>query len=202
MPSSLVVRKVVEVNVQDPLVGALASAASRISALLKLSKVAASPAAVGCLDDFLGAIYALIFAQLEGFADRIGVPIEADKILRRAEQTAVGTVRTDGQWMAGFHFNSGLFRIAAAYHRALKVVLGEPQSREFAPALQPRAAKLYLSWNSRGWKSGRNEDVYKEVNHLKHTPKGVYEGRTVRFKHAVEAAEELLDLIESWARQP
>ena len=104
--------------------------------------------------------------------------------------------------MAGFHFNSALFRIAAAYHRALKVVLAEAQSRDFAPALQPRAAALYRQWNSKDWSSARNEDVYKEVNHLKHTPKGVYEGRIVQFKDEMDAIEELLDLIESWARQP
>jgi hypothetical protein len=104
--------------------------------------------------------------------------------------------------MAGFHFNGALFRIAAAYHRGLKVVLGEPKSRKYAPALQSNAAALYRAWKSSDWQSRSNEAVYQEVNGLKHTPQGIYEGRTVHFNQAVEAVEELLNLIESWATQP
>ena len=103
--------------------------------------------------------------------------------------------------MVGFHFNGALFRIAAAYHRVMKVVLGEPKSKEYAPALQPRAAAPYRTWKSRDWESRSNQAVYKEVNDLKHTPQGVYEGRKVQFNEAVEAVEELLDLIESWEAQ-
>lgn len=197
----MVARRLIEVNLEDLTFAALARAGARISALLKSPKVAVDSAAVACLDDFLGAVYALIFARLEEFTDRVGVPIEADKFLVRAEQISSGSIRTDGQWMAGFHFNSALFRIAAAYHRALKVVLAEPQSRDFALTLQPRAAALYRQWNAKDWSSGRNEDVYKEVNHLKHTPKGVYKGRLVQFKDAMDAIEELLELIESWTRR-
>jgi hypothetical protein len=202
MSSPLVIQEIVEINLRDQDFTNLAGAAGRISILLKLPKVTPDKAAVGCLDDFLGGVYALIFARLGGYTDRLAVPIEPDKVAIRAEQIAKGKVRTDGKWMAGFHFNSALFRIAAAYHRGLKVVLGDPKSREFAPALQPKAAALYRTWRSSDWQSRSNEAVYREVNDLKHTPQGVYEGRTVQFKEAVEAVEELLDLIETWALQP
>ncbi len=195
-------QEIFEIDLGNQVFANLALAAGRIAALLKLPKVTPNPAAVGCLDDFLGGVYALIFARNGGYADRLNVPIEPDKVVIRAEQIAMGRVRTNGKWMAGFHFNSALFRIAAAYHRGLKVALGEPKSRECASALQPRAAALYRTWKSSDWQSCRNEAVYREVNGLKHTPQGFYESRTVQFSEAVEAVEELLNLIESWANQP
>jgi hypothetical protein len=197
-----VVQEMIEIDRGNEDLWPLAGAASRISALLRLEKVRREQAALGCLDDFLGAIYAMIFARLTGFTDRVGVPIELDKVSIRAEQIALGRVRTDGKWMAGFHFNSALFRIAAAYHRALKIVLEELTSKEYAPALRPRAAERYRAWKSKDWQSTCNEAVYAEVNHLKHTPEGVYEGRQVQFKDALSATEELLELIEAWAFQP
>jgi hypothetical protein len=195
-------QEILEIDLRDQVFTELARAARRISVLLKLPKVASDPAAFGCSDDFLGGVYALIFARLGGFSDRLGAPIEPDKVVIRAEQIATGKVRTDGKCMAGFHFNGALFRISAAYHRGLKVVLGDPNSREYAPALQPRAAALYGAWKSSRWQSRSTEAVYREVNGLKHMPQGLYEGRRVQFKEAVEAVEELLDLIESWASQP
>jgi hypothetical protein len=202
MSSPLVIQEIIEINPADPIFIDLTRSADRIASLLKSSKVVSNSAAWGCLDDFLGSVYALIFARLEGFSERIGVPIERDKVLIRAEQVSAGKVRTDGKWMAGFHFNSALFRLAAAYHRSLKLVLGELTSREFAPALQPRVAALYRTWKSSDWQSGMNEAVYYEVNHLKHTPKGVSDGRKIQYMDAIEAVQELLNLIEVWASQP
>ena len=132
----------------------LAKTASRIAVLLKLPRAQTNPDLFGCLDDFLGAIYALIFAKQCDFKDRVAIPIELDKVVKRAEQLAAGDVRTDGKWMAGFHFNSALFRMAAAYHRALKVVVGKPKTKEYAPALQPQVAKRYLQWTSQAWQTG------------------------------------------------
>lgn len=199
MNSSLVIQEIVEIDIKDQVFADLTNAAGRICTLLRLPKVTGSPAALGCLDDFLGSVYALIFAKLGGFADRVGVPIEPDKVVSRAEQITMGRVRTDGRWMAGFHFNGALFRIAGAYHRGLKVVVGEPKSREYACTLQPKAAALYRTWKSSEWESRGIKAVHDQVNDLKHTPQGVYEGRKVQFKEALKAVEELLNLIESWA---
>ena len=180
----------------------LAKSASRISVLLKLPKAQSDPNLFGCLDDFLGAMYALKFAKQGGFEDRVAIPIEIDKVVKRADELAGDEVRPDGKWMAGFHFNSALFRMAAAYHRLLKMVVAKPNTREFAPTLQPIAGQLYLQWTSQVWQSGKIEGVYDEVNYLKHTPKGVYAGRTVGYQDAIQAVKEVLDLIEAWARQP
>ena len=55
-------------------------------------------AGVGCLDDFLGCVYALIFARHGGFADRV-VPIESDKVVIRAQQISLGgCARTENGW--------------------------------------------------------------------------------------------------------
>lgn len=201
MDQPLVIRKMIDINPKDESLSRLMSAAGRISALLSKAKVKKD--AVSCLDEFLGAVYALIFARLGGFADRPkGVPIQPGRIDDRANEIAAGKIRTDGTWMAGFHFNGALFRIAAMYHRSLKVVLGKPTSREYAPQLLPEAAKAYLTWTSKVWQSTSNEAVYSEVNHLKHSSDGLREGRAVKFSVAVEAIEELLTLIESWSTQP
>jgi len=181
----------------------LAKFAGRIAVLLRLPKVHKNTHLLGCLDDFLGAIYALWFAKERDFKDRVAIPIEVDKVVKRADQLATREVRPDGKWMAGFHFNSALLRMAAVYHRALKVVVGKPETTDFVNKLQPIAAKLYPQWTSQVWQSGNIEKVYREMNHLKHTSKGVYAGRTVGYQDAIQAVKEVfLDLIEAWAQQP
>jgi len=47
---------------------------------------------------------------------------ERDKVQIRAEQVSNGQIRLDGAWMAGFHFNSGIMRLSAVYHRLLRVI--------------------------------------------------------------------------------
>lgn len=81
------------------------------------------------LDDFLGVLYALILAKCNTrpFTGR-KEPVEVQTVIKRAEHVARGMVRTSGNWMSGFYFNSALFRIAASYHRGLKVVSGKETS--------------------------------------------------------------------------
>lgn len=63
---------------------------------------------IAVFDDMLGAVYALIDAHKLGFK---GKASESDyaAIEKRSKQLSNGEVRRVGNWMAGFHFNSGCF---------------------------------------------------------------------------------------------
>lgn len=179
----------------------LSGLASRVSNLLKRADVQGNPHLVGALDDFLGALYALIFAKQGGFDDRPKRSIDVGAISRRAEQLAVGTVRTDGKWMAGFHVNSAIFRLAAVYHRLLKVAIGRPNSTDYVPVLRTNASKLFRRWTNRDWSREHIDRVHAQVNELKHVPKGVFHGRHAKYSDAVGGARELLDLVDAWLQR-
>lgn len=167
----------------------LSSYAGRISKLLAAPVAQANPGLVGSLDDFLGAVYALIQAKQHGFADRTG-PIQIAAVKERAQMIAAGKVRSDGKWIAGFHFNNALFRTAAVYHRVLKIVVGE---KAYVPVLLPKAQTLFPRWTS-----NKLSMVHDQVNDLKHTPRGIHDERKVTYDDAVAAVDELLVLIEGW----
>jgi hypothetical protein len=95
-----------------PKVRQLASYGKRILKLLRSSQAQKSHYFLATLDDFLGAVYALVFSQcnVHPFSSRNG-QIEIATVIKRAEDIANGTLRTSGNWMAGFHFNGALFRI-------------------------------------------------------------------------------------------
>jgi|ERR1039458_619384 hypothetical protein len=88
----------------------LAKCAGRISKLFTAMPVKANPDVESSLDDFLGAVYALILATHHQFQDRVGRPIDIKPVAQRAARIAAGSVRTHGQWIAGFYFNNALFR--------------------------------------------------------------------------------------------
>src|SRR5437588_12691736 len=115
-----------QIDRADPTYGRIANFASRLRVLLDRPKVQSDPYLRHALDDFVGAIYALILAKSQDFTDRpAGTSPERDKVQIRAEQLANGQVRLDGKWMAGFHFNSALLRLSAVYHRSLIVVTND-----------------------------------------------------------------------------
>jgi hypothetical protein len=177
---------------KDPIEAQLARSASRIEHLLADPVVSANPDVESSLDDFLGAIYALIRAKKKNFQDRPDRPIKIKPVAQRAARIAAGDVKTDGLWIAGFYFNNALFRTAAVYHRVLKVV-AEPAKGD-VPTLQTEALSRHAGWNSI-----RLHKVHSQVNELKHEPQGVHAGRLVRYADALSAACDLLDLIEAWA---
>ena len=185
--------------IEYPPYAEIARSASRIASLLQTTKARSSPDLLGSLDDFLGAVYALLYAKQHDFVDRPG-PIEIQAVLKRAEEIEAGQVRPCGPWMAGFHFNSALFRTAAVYHRVLKIVVGRRNGG--VTPLRAAAKLLYRQWKNEEWSSVNVEKVYKQVNGLKHDPQGTYEGREVQYQEAVSAAGELLDLIEPWVNAP
>lgn len=177
-------------NLNDPIEAALSKFADRIGKLLTAPTIRANPDLAGSLDDFLGAVYALIQAKRHDFADREARPIDITAVEKRAVQIAAGRVRTEGKWVAGFYFNNVLFRTAAVYHRILKIVVGKSA---YAPALRIEAQKLYPPWNGDSLAV-----VHSQVNDLKHTPRGIHDQRTVTYAVAVAAVGELLDLVEAW----
>jgi hypothetical protein len=175
----------------DPVYAALTQCARRISQLLAAPAVTANSDLESSLDDFLGAVYALIIAKRKNFQDRPDRPINIKPVAQRAARIAAGNVKTDGLWIAGFYFNNALLRTAAVYHRILKIVAAPAKGD--VPTLQSVALARYAGWNSI-----RLDKVHSQVNELKHDPRGVYRGRLVRYREALTAAGDLLDLIEAW----
>lgn len=190
-------QNIVQIDLKDATFKILSTYADRIGKLLNSYRDTSSSELTACLDDLLGGVYALIYAKQNDFRDRPSLPIEIAAVTVRAEQLAKGLVRTDGKWMAGFHFNSALFRISGTYHRFLKVVVGKNGD---VGALRPLAEELYRQRIGADWKNSNVRAIHGQVTDLKHTVGGTYEGRRVDagFQNAVSAVGELLDLVETW----
>src|SRR5204862_3226687 len=109
--------------------------------------------------------------------------------------------RLDGKWMGGFHFNSALFRIAAVYHRLLKIVVDNPNTGATVDVLRPKANKLYVGWTGYQWSRANADSVHGEVTRLKHTPNATLTQRRAKFEQALDGVEELLKLIEARVRR-
>jgi hypothetical protein len=127
----------------DPTYKPLFDAAGRIAALLRTTTAKPDSELLGSLDDFLGAVYALIFAKQHGFTNRLDRSIKIASVEKLANYISAGKLPTDRKWMAGFHFNSALFRTAAVSHRILQIVVGE---NDDVPPLCDKAEKLYPKW--------------------------------------------------------
>jgi len=181
-----------------------ASFGDRISKLIESPKVQSNHYLMATLDDLLGAVYALVFARHNNpsFKERTG-PIEVEVVLKRAKQVGGGKVRRAGAWMAGFHFNSALFRLAATYHRGLKVVTGnETNNKIYRSALLGIATSSYKHWTGEDWKHAELDRIYDEVNGLKYEAEGIYQEREVTLEEAESGVGKLLDLFEIWNSQP
>jgi hypothetical protein len=167
----------------------LVSFADRLKKLLDRPKVQADADLPDALDDFLGAVYALVLAKSLGFTDRpTGKQTERDKVKVRAEQVSNGRIRLDGKWMAGFHFNSGILRLSAVYHRVLRLITADHQKGHMVADLLPK-----LSY---AWSNTNIAKVHNEVNKLKHDSGGLGQGREAKFGQALDAVDELLNLVE------
>jgi len=153
---------------------------------------------VSTLDFLVGALHALLCAGDLGFRDRSGRAPQTAPIREMAENLTQGCVRTDGAWLAGFHFNNALARLAAVYERALKIASGRRVRGAKQKAIVTDALARYAAWNCTAWSCTNIDEVYDEVNNLKHDPAGLYKGRKVEFDNAVRATDELLVLLEAW----
>ncbi|MCD9186863.1 MAG: hypothetical protein LUM44_10540 [Pyrinomonadaceae bacterium] len=170
----------------------------QISVLFDKSEIKNDPNTVAILDDLLGAIYCLILAKYHNFKDRSDQKIENEVIPTRAEQIKKGDVRIEGAWIAGWHFNSSLFRIAAIYHRLLKLIEGST-SKDYKDKLLKNVKKSYKNWTGEDWSKINTEAIHEEVNTLKHGIQGLYFARNVTFQHALTSISDLLKLIEAWS---
>lgn len=179
----------------------------RIFNLLESKTVKGNQYALATLDDFLGAVHALIMASHNNppFKDRTDQPIEIKPLLDRANGIAHDhRIRLSGAWMAGYHFNSAIFRIAAVYNRSLKVITGQTDikggigNRDDSRSLVSEAKKAYKGWTDDDWHDDNSGEIYNEVNGLKHDAKGIYERRAVTISQSIAAVEELLLLLEAW----
>jgi len=117
----------------------------------------------------------------------------------------------DQIWLAGFHFNAALMRIAALYERSLRSLLSESKYNEkitvirkgapkdikiseahvneLAPIVQER---LFKSAHIKITAAGK---IRKEVNKLKHQVLGVLPQDAVTMEEAIEALREIMDLL-------
>ena len=93
---------------------------------------------------------------------------------------------------------AALLRLAAVYHRGLKIVTGEIRPRIYVDELLKKLDPIYRGWTGKPWLSSNIHRLHDEVNDLKHTPQGLYGGRSVVYAEAVAAVDELLQLFESW----
>ena len=189
----------VEVDLKDSAYRRVARFANRIEKLLAARPT--DPHLRDTLDLFLGVLYALALAKMEGFVDRTKASTQVTAITRRAADVAAGKIRLDGKWMAGFHFNSALFRIAAVYHRLLKIVVDNPDTGETVDVLRPKATKRYARWTGHSWSRTNADAIHGEVTRLKHKPSATLNQRRAKFAQAFDASEELLQLVEAWVRK-
>lgn len=194
-PAAHLHEEYLNLNVDDPEDLALVGCGGQILTLLKSSTAQKNCFLVATLDDFLGAIYALIFAKhnTPPFENRSG-PIEVPVVLKRAENVAAGSIRRSGKWLAGFHFNSALFRIAAAYHRGLKVVAGKEASKDDSKGDLLRLVEPAFP----DWKHSALDHVHKEVNKLKHDGTALTFARDVTWAQAKGSVTELIELFALW----
>ncbi|MCC7178926.1 MAG: hypothetical protein IT177_11105 [Acidobacteria bacterium] len=150
------------------------------------------------LDLFLGGVHALFLASEGGFKERRRQPIELKVVHKRAEDLSSGKLRQDGLWSAGFHFNSGITRLSAVYHRILKIVAPPLTDDDAIGVLLPRVSRMYCDLTGSPWRHSAMGAIHAEVNRLKHSEGGLGKERKVGLPLAVQAADELLTLLEAW----
>src|SRR6266436_96246 len=186
-----------ELDLADPANEELADYDARILKLLHCPQAQQNHFLLATLDDFLGVLYALIFAKCKNhpFKGREG-PIEIQTVIKRAEHVAKGRVRTSGTWLSGFYFKSALFRIAATYHRGLKVVSGKETSDLQKAELLKIVEPAFPSWQHK-----ELDKIHKEVNQLKHEGKGLFHKRGVTWTQAQAGVAELIELFELWSTE-
>lgn len=138
------------------------------------------------LDYVVGAVYGLERAIHWGFMDRPGTWDQTYRpFLTKYVLDIVAGKDIHPLWLGGFYFNSAIQRLAASYDR-IPGLLGAGTGNARERMISVRGSE------GQDWYS-----VYKEVNALKHSPMGKAEGRRVTLEMALNAVDELLDLVET-----
>lgn len=166
------------------------------------------PAITDTIDYSLGALYGLTRAYELGFRDRASV--QFDVYLPYLANYALMIPKGEPMnelWLSGFYFNSGIQRLASAFDRIpqmLGATLSITKTREIkcggivipeqvTKATKPRNRMQEVNRSSyNNW-----EKVYEEINAFKHSPEGRVFGRTVSMENALDAFEEMLQLLRA-----
>lgn len=164
------------------------------------------PAITDTIDYTIGALYGLRRACELGFRDRATGQFDIyPPYLANYALTIPKGESPDPLWLSGFYFNSGIQRLASAFDRIpqmLGATLAITVTREIRcgatviPEQVTKATKpknrmrevnraSFTNW----WK------VYEEINAFKHSPEGRAFGRTVTMELALNAFEEILQLL-------
>lgn len=147
---------------------------------------------VDTLDYIAGAVYSLSRCDAYPFWDRRGPRLSCyrDKLITYIAGMA-GGMEPGEYWLSGYYLNSALQRIAGAYDRVPKLILGIPgKDRRSADSSMETVfgdKSKYQNW----------KDVHSEMNPLKHWAIGLSEKRRVGKTEATAALEEILALLES-----
>jgi len=152
------------------------------------------PAITDTLDYVLGALYGIVQAHKLGFKDRLTqyVPVYRPHLANYALEVSKGRP-LDPVWNAGFHFNSGIQRLAAAFDRVPQLLGARMKKTIRGKTRSTTARERMVEVNPnpcRHW-----ETVYDEVNVFKHYPEGRAAGRTVSMNDALLAFGEMTQLI-------
>jgi hypothetical protein len=135
------------------------------------------------LDLTVGALVSLGRAGQLGYKERIGKALSAkyyDKLNQLASGMAKGVLPDDRAWLAGYYFNSGLFRLGAAREITSKL-LTSLDKKKATKRLNIASAKLDV--------------VYEEYRSLKHDLRSIRIGRRVTYEQAVESLCELVRVL-------
>lgn len=136
------------------------------------------------LDLTAGALVSLIRAKQLGYKERVNKALSAKyyaALSRLVRSMGAGTQPHGGPWLAGYYFNSSLFRLGAAREITSKLLT----------ALDKGKATKGL--NIAG---GKVDLVYEEYRSLKHDLRSIRMGRRVTYEQAVEGLCELVRVLE------
>jgi len=143
------------------------------------------PGFLDILDLLGGAIYSLNMAMQLGFTDRAGElkPNYSENLAKRMRAISAGRIPQSGLWLAGLHFNSAIFRIAAAYRRC-------------QDAFKRRERRLGTAQPTRFETASLNR-IRDECDRLKHEFEGILRGRLAVAELAITALEELIRALQA-----
>ena len=137
----------------------------------------------------IGAFYSFYLALTQNYTDDLNKGISDDYL-----ENIVKNYKDlkDKKWEAGYYFNSALYRLSAAYHRALKVYTKKLRTNHNIPKLLERAKQLGLTEDE----VLNLEIIRKSVNLLKHEVFGLTKGKRPTIDQVIKAFKELLDFFE------
>lgn len=119
----------------------------------------------------------------------------------------------DHIWLAGFHFNAALMRIAAFYERSLRSLLIESKLDEKITVIRkgkPKDIKVSKAnvndlvsivqdrlFKAKPIRTTAADKIRKEVNNLKHQVLGVLPQDAVTMDEAIQALKEIMHLLRA-----